>query len=268
MIYDLFAIRYATNQRRTRRQNFIPHFADPHDGPMPMDFFVWVAVGGGRKILIDSGADQQTCIARGHEFLQCPTAGLASIGIDGAEIDTVLTTHLHWDHAGNYHKFCNARFHAQRKEIEHAVGPCMCAGFLRRPYDVEQVVSLVRMVYADRATLHDGDEEIAPGLSVHRAGGHTPGLQVVRVNTRRGVVVLASDALHFFENAAEGVPFPVVVNIEDYLNAHKRVAKLAESPDHIIPGHDPLVMSLYPPASPSTAGAVARLDVDQVRSDA
>lgn len=260
MTYDVYAIRYATNNRRRRPQNFIPH-GDIHDGPMPMDFFVWLAVGGGRTVLIDSGADQRTCAHRGHEFLRCPTEGLRCVGVDAADVDTVVTTHLHWDHAGNYDKFQNARFHAQKREIEHAVGPCMCEPFLQRPYDVEQVVSLVRMVYGGRAVFHDGDEEIAPGISVHRLGGHTPGLQAVRVETRRGPVVLASDAMHFYENASEGVPFPVVVDIPDYLKAIQTVSRLAGSPDHLIPGHDPLVMHRYASPSPEARGVAVRLDV-------
>ena len=268
MIYDLYALRWATNPRRIRHQNFMGYHGDAHDSPMPIDFFVWLAVGGGRTVLIDSGSDRHTCAKRGHDFLFCPAEALRCVGVDPAEVDTVVTTHLHWDHSGNYDKFPGARFHAQRREIEHAVGPCMCEPFLRRPYDVEQVISFVRMVYGERAAFHDGDEEIAPGISVHHLDGHTPGLQAVRVETRRGPVLLASDTMHYYENYTSGTPFPVVTDVEGYLKSWRRIAELAETTDHIIPGHDPEVMRLYPAPSREAEGIAVRLDADPIRTGA
>jgi glyoxylase-like metal-dependent hydrolase (beta-lactamase superfamily II) len=109
---------------------------------------------------------------------------------------------------------------------------------------------------------HDGDAEIAPGITVHLVGGHTMGLQFVRVRTRRGWVVLASDASHFYANMEQGRPFPVVYNVADMLAGHDRLRELASSSAHIIPGHDPLVLTRYPAAAPGLEGAVVRLDID------
>lgn len=81
-------------------------------------------------------------------------------------------------------------------------------------------------------------------------GGHSRGLQAVRVRTARGWVVLASDTSHFYENFATRRPFPIVVDVEDALAGFDRLYALADSPDHIIPGHDPLVMQAYPTVSP------------------
>ena len=246
MTWDLYAIRYATNPRRIARDNFMVSPGDAHDQPMPMDFFVWAAVQGSRAILIDSGANQATCTARGHDFLRCPTEGLRALGVDAERIEAVISTHLHWDHAGNFEKFPRAKFHAQACEIAHATGPCMCRPFLRRPYDVDQVVGFVRLVHSDRVAFHDGEGEVAEGITVRHVGGHAPGLQVVRVHTKRGWVVLASDAMHFLANAETGNPFPVVVNVSDYLAALEMLPGLAESREHVIPGHDPRVLEMYP----------------------
>jgi hypothetical protein len=79
----------------------------------------------------------------------------------------------------------------------------------------------------------------------------------VRVHTKRGWVVLASDAMHFFANAETGSPFPVVVNVNDYLAAQALLPSLAESAAHVIPGHDPKVMGMYP----AVAEGIIRLDV-------
>ena len=259
--YNLYAIHYATNGRRKPHENFMHPVPDLHDGPMPMDFFIWVAVGGGRTILIDSGASADTCRMRGHDFIRCPAESLAELNIDAASVGDVITTHLHWDHAGNVEKFPNARFHVQTKETQHAIGPCICSPFLRRPFEVEQICSFVRTLYGGRVAFHAGDEEIAPGITVHHVGGHTQGLQIVRVMTRRGWVVVASDAMHYYANDELGTPFSVVVNVPEYINGLARVHQLAESADHIITGHDPAVLTMYPAVSPQLKGIALRLDV-------
>jgi len=95
---------------------------------------------------------------------------------------------------------------------------------------------------------------------VRRVGGHTPGTQIVEVMTRRGRVVLASDAMHYYENGIARNPFPGLTNLPESMAALSLLERVAESPEHIIPGHDPLVMSLYPSAL-DEAGRVVRLDV-------
>lgn len=263
--YSLFAIRYATAEHRRRLDNFLPPPPDPHDAPMPMDFFVWVAVGGGRTVLIDTGADRNLTERRGNRFLICPADALRSLGITPERIDTVIATHLHWDHAGNVRKFPAARFHAQECEMQYAYGPCMCHPLLRRPYDVEQACDFVRLLYEDRLVLHAGEAEIAPGISVRRLPGHTPGLQSVTVETQRGTVVLASDAAHFYDNFELRRPFPVVTDMSAYLDSLVQLERLAGGKDRLIPGHDPAVMTLYPVARPGLEDLAVRLDVKPSR---
>src|SRR3546814_13401787 len=84
--------------------------------------------------------------------------------------------------------------------MDYATGRHMACEAHGRAYEPDHVAGLIRLVYGDRVVFHDGDAEIAPGISVHRVGGHTAGMQVVRVNTARGWVVLASDASHFYEH--------------------------------------------------------------------
>ena len=80
---------------------------------------------------------------------------------------------------------------------------------IRIPFEVDDVVAMVRKVFAGRVVFHDGTEQIAPGITVHKIGGHSKGLQSVRVKTRRGYVVLASDATHLYAHINEGRVFPV-----------------------------------------------------------
>ena len=103
--------------------------------------------------------------------------------------------------------------------------------------------------------------ELAPGLTVHAVGGHSAGLQFVRVKTRRGFVVLASDVTHFYENMASSRPFTTAFHIGDMLEGFDRLLALAPDENHIVPGHDPLVMKLYPAPGPELEGVAVRLDV-------
>jgi glyoxylase-like metal-dependent hydrolase (beta-lactamase superfamily II) len=62
-------------------------------------------------------------------------------------------------------------------------GRSMCHQAVNATFEAGDVVAMVRRVFAGRVVFHDGDSEIASGLSVHRLGGHSRGLQVVRVRT-------------------------------------------------------------------------------------
>jgi glyoxylase-like metal-dependent hydrolase (beta-lactamase superfamily II) len=254
--YEIYAIRYGTNAHRRRTENFIWTAPDDvHDAPMPMDFFVWAVVGPDRTVLVDTGSAPATMTPRGHTHLRAPVAGLRAIGIEPHAVTDVIATHLHWDHAGNLADVPDARLHVQQLELAHATGPAMARKFLRRPYDAEQVNEWLRALFGGRVAFHRGDEELAPGVSIHHVGGHTPGMQVVRVRTDRGHVVLASDAVHYYDNLREENPFPVLVSTIDYVEALTTVRALADSDDHIVPGHDPSVLSGYPP-HPRVEGVV------------
>jgi len=117
---------------------------------------------------------------------------------------------------------------------------------MRHAYSVDDVVELVRSVYQERVVFHDGDGEAAPGIRLLSIGGHTKGLQAVQVHTARGWVVLASDASHFYENMEAGRPFPIVHSVADMLQGYAKLHAAADSPDHIVPGHDPRVLDIYP----------------------
>jgi hypothetical protein len=86
-------------------------------------------------------------------------------------------------------------------------------------------------------------------------------MQVVRVHTARGWVVLASDASHFYEHFVTRRFFPLVFHVGEVMQGYQLLHTLAESQDHIIPGHDPLVMDLYPTCSKALENIAVRLDL-------
>src|SRR5256886_3963587 len=256
--YELFAIRYATRDAR-RTDHFIG--GDPHDGPMPMDYFMWVARGGGRTFVIDTGCNAEVASKRKRTCLRCPVETLGAFDIDAAGVEDVILTHLHYDHVGNFDRFPNARFHLQEREIAYATGRFMRYPRLSHSFEVEDVCGIVRLNYARRVLFYDGDAELAPGLTIHAAGGHSAGLQFVRVKTRRGFVVLASDVSHFYENMASERPLTTALHIGGMLEGFSRLLKLAPADCYVIPGHAPGQMPLYPAPSPELEGIAVRLDV-------
>jgi glyoxylase-like metal-dependent hydrolase (beta-lactamase superfamily II) len=256
--YEVFAVKYATHDRKASA-NFLG--GDPHDGPMPIDYYVWLIRGNGREIVVDLGFNEAAAKARGRELLRNPVEGLALLGCDAATVETVIVTHLHYDHVGNFDLFPKARFHLQDKEMAYATGRHMAEPVFNLGFNVEDVVGMVREVYKGRVVFHDGDAEIAPGVTLHHIGGHTAGMQSVRVPTRRGNVVLASDAAHFYANIEEVRPFPFIYHLGDMVDGFRRLYELADSKQHVVPGHDPLVLRRYPAPSPALEGIVARLDV-------
>jgi glyoxylase-like metal-dependent hydrolase (beta-lactamase superfamily II) len=255
--YSIHAIRYATAAERKASQNFIG--GDPHDGPMPLDFFVWVISDGTRTILIDTGFDETVGKIRGREISRPVVDGLKIAGFDPNAIEDIVITHMHYDHCGNHSAFPRARYHVQEREMAYCTGRCMCHSTLRHPYEVGDVTSMVARLFEGRVQFHDGASEIAPGISVHLVGGHARGLQVVRVRTERGWVVLASDASHFYANYEQKRLFPIVVDVPEMVDGWETMKKLASGPDHIIPGHDPMVLSRYQ-ATDAGPDGIVRLD--------
>jgi glyoxylase-like metal-dependent hydrolase (beta-lactamase superfamily II) len=134
---------------------------------------------------------------------------------------------MHYDHVGNYDLFPRARYHLQDCEMAYATGPCMCHLALRMPFEADDVVAMVRKVFAGRVAFHDGEDEIVPGVTVHHIGGHSKGLQSVRVKTRLGPVVLAADAAHLYAHMETGRIFPITYNVAEVVQGYDTLKKLA-----------------------------------------
>ena len=240
------AIRYARHER-TAGNNFTTP-VDDHDLPMPLDYYVWaIHRQGHAPVIVDTGFGEKAAAARGRIITRPVIEGLRDAGIDHLSVEDVILTHLHYDHAGSLSLFPNARFHVQDAELAFATSRHVCDQPTRAPFDGEPVAQLVRKLYADHVVFHDGDQTFAPGIDLRICSGHTAGLQVVVCETARGPVVLASDAAHLYANITRKLPVPIFVDEEDYARAQRRALELAGgSLDHLIPGHDPLVLACFP----------------------
>ena len=254
--FEVYAVKYATRDARSG-EHFYGH--DPHEAPMPMDYFVWAAVSAQHVVVIDAGFTAEVATRRGRTHLRCPTEGLKELGIDCAMVPYVIVTHLHYDHVGNLEKFPTATFVVQEGEMAFWTGRYASRAHFRDIVEVDDVIHLVRENFAGRVCFVDGSQEIVPGITVHCVGGHAAGLQVVQVKTERGSVVLASDATHFYANIEEDRPFSVITDLRQMYSAFDIVRSLADSPEHVIPGHDPQVIQRFPPAKPGLEDTAVRV---------
>ena len=158
---------------------------------------------------------------------------LSTIGLTPNDVDMVVLSHLHYDHAGGADLFPKSQLIAQKDEYSYAHYPAsfFSSFYYRKNFDLPG--------YTWR--LLDGDDEIAPGVTVLRTDGHTPGHQSLMVELPdRGPVILTGDACYWHEQVEkERVP-GVVWNPTLALHSIKRIKTLARlTGARVYPSHDP-----------------------------
>lgn len=214
--------------------------------------FFWLEADG-RRILIDTGAPNPTLLSN----------VLRQAGVLPREIDTVILTHLHFDHCANTALFPTARFILQRREWEFAKHPDPS----QRDIYVPELIAEVRQ---RDLLLVDGDFEVTDGVSVHLVPGHTPGQQAVSVSTIDGPYVVAGDLFGTFSNinpaihkltdlTGKSIPIPllpgqdfyppgILIDLNDFQASAQKLLTIAGSRERIIPSHEPsLSGQLFPP---------------------
>ena len=115
----------------------------------------------------------------------------------------------------------------------------------------EEIDYLHHVAREDRLVLFDDVFDVAPGVTVTKVGGHTPGQSVVRVETSEGVALLASDAIHYYEEYERDMLFMSVANLVDMYEGFDRIRALVENGDvtHLVSGHDPDTLNRFTPAT-------------------
>ncbi|HUS97166.1 MAG TPA: N-acyl homoserine lactonase family protein [Hyphomicrobiaceae bacterium] len=258
--YEIYAVRYATQKERSEGHIFI---GGDHSTMLPgFDFFTYAIKGHDHTWIVDTGMTevQAKRMGRDYQFLCRPSEGLAKIGIDAKSAIDVIMTHAHFDHTGTIEDYPNALFHIQDVEMEHVTGRDMTHPAFRLAYHQDDVKSLIDLLYAKRLTFHRGDVTLAPGLEFILIGGHARGQAILRVNTTRGWVILASDAVHLYEEIDAERPFAIFYDLFVMVEGYRRINSLAGRRDLIVPGHDQLVTAGYPAAGPGLENMVLRLD--------
>lgn len=154
-----------------------------------------------RQVLIDTGIgnkfDAKWNAIYDVDRSETLVNSLGRIGVQAKEIDTIIHTHLHFDHAGSnttllpdghiVKTFPNARYFAQRAEFEHALAPYERD---RASYAIDRAKFMPP--YCDYELL-EGDGEVAPGIRVAVKPGHNRSMQVVKIESREQKAIVFSD---------------------------------------------------------------------------
>ena len=171
---------------------------------------------------------------------QSLAAQLALHGVRPQDIAKLILTHLHYDHAGNCAQVPNARIILQRTELLAAAAPMgpasLAIGGKSLFYDREDVAELVSPLW-ERVDLIEGNFEIYPGMEcVLYANTHTPGHQVLYVETAEGTAAIVGDIARKVDlNIEKAIPPGIYYDLEAMRRALKDIGRRA---DYILPTHD------------------------------
>ncbi|WP_261165520.1 N-acyl homoserine lactonase family protein [Microbacterium sp. Marseille-Q6965] len=237
----VFALRYAYRTASQRGEHFYGHVPDCC-GDYPIDYFTWVVIDDDRTIVIDAGFTPQTALERGSRpYLATPLELLERLGRRAEDVTDLIVTHLHYDHTGFIDAYPGARVWLQRAELDFWTSPLADRGSFAHLKHEADIAGLRALTGSERLVLLEGDAAIDERVSAHLVGGHTPGMQVVRVETDEGPIVLASDASHFYANLEGDHPYGILYDLGDMYRAFDRLTELAGERGVVVPGHDPRV---------------------------
>ena len=258
--YEVLAVRYGT--RLTRRSEVFLHYevyGEP-DAETRMDYFFWVARRPGHTVLIDCGFNELSGARRGRTMLCPPPAALDRLGIAPGDVGSVILTHAHYDHIGNLGSFPAAELVMAEREYAFWTGPLASRPLFATSAEAEDIELLRGAWQAGRVRLVSERERITDGIEVVEVGGHTPWQLIVLVTAGRGEVVIASDALHYYEEMALDRPFAHVTDLPAMYACYGLLRGLADGGGHeIVAGHDPDVMRRFPEAAEGAAGLAVRI---------
>lgn len=144
-----------------------------------MPVYVYLISHPEGQILVDTGMTElHPAVADMDPQLE----PLTTENIDIESIIAVVNTHLHFDHCGGNHLFAAKPVYVQRHELEDAR--------TQNDYTIREWVDAPGVSYVQV----DGELELLPGIRLIPAPGHTPGSQIVVVQTEQGPVAIVGDA--------------------------------------------------------------------------
>jgi glyoxylase-like metal-dependent hydrolase (beta-lactamase superfamily II) len=246
--YEVVIVRYGTRQGR-RSEVYLNHAVyGEADAPIGMDYFFWIVRNDVRTICVDTGFSPAGGAHRRRTFLLDPAAAYDALGVDRAAGPDVVVTHAHYDHIGNLDLFPSSRVVMARAEYEFWTGPHGSRTQFHHSVEDAELATLAAAHAEGRIDLFDDRHELAPGVELLRVGGHTPGQTVVRVRTAAGTVLLASDAIHYYEEHERDMPFAFVADLVGMYEGFDTIRSMVDQGEvtHLVSGHDPDTLDRFP----------------------
>lgn len=230
--------------RALRHHCFMFHLSPRHDD-VELIYPLWAIRDGERVTLVDTGFDADVANARAVGDYCDPDELLGAVDIDPRAVETVIVSHLHYDHFGSPERYPRARFVIQNADIAYftGIGAAHPAAALT---DRPSIDALADLLQAGRVRLVEGDAQIN-GVQLLHVGGHTPGSQLTLIPRPSEPVLLACDASHFYANCETSTPTAIIHSYEAYQAGFERIR--AQSGARWYPGHDPEMLARLEPVT-------------------
>jgi glyoxylase-like metal-dependent hydrolase (beta-lactamase superfamily II) len=227
------------------------------DGDLDMDYNFWVIRRGDDVMLLDTGYDIPKHDWLGEISVTPTPRGLEILGIDRADVKTVITSHYHYDHIGYLGLFPNARVVSGQAEFDYWIGKKR-AGALEGEFSTaEDLAPVEQAANEGRLQLVSAKTEVAPGITVYPIGGHCPGELLTQITTADGSLIMTVDAAHFYEQIEHEWPFFAFTSLDEMKAGLSFINQLArETGATVVPGHDARTRTRFP-AAPGPAGEIA-----------
>lgn len=251
-MYEVLAVRYAERETTLGEAYYRWSSYGEADGPLTMSYYFWLLRDrrepAAAPIVVDTGFEPARGTRMGRTCLCEPADALRRLGVDPAAVRRVIVSHLHYDHIGNLGLFGAARFSVAARELAFwGADPVAARPQFALHTDPDGVAFIAAAADAGRVDALRGRAEIAPGITALDVGGHSPGQLVLEIAGERGPVLLAGDAVHYFDELRDGRPFGLFSDLAEMYRAYDLIGERVAAGATLVPGHDPLVMDRFAP---------------------
>lgn len=222
--------------------------ADTGDEPVTIPVPSWLIRHPQGLVLLDCGMHSELTVSGpyletvspffevGLDQHQLIAGAIADHGVDPGDIDVVILSHLHFDHAGGLAQVPDARVVVQAMEWAAGADDELAAAnaYIRPDYQLGHDVIEV-----------DGEHDVFDdgAITCIPTPGHTPGHQSVRVRSATLDVVLCCDCV-YFERTLDGAALPAFGHdLAEQAASIERLSALGADGARLIPGHDPSVFA-------------------------
>lgn len=244
---EVLALRYGTLTAHAS-ELFYGHSAHRHaDALRTMDYFFWVIRVDGEIILVDTGFTEGAAIKRGRTSLATPIERLKEVGISTDDVTRIIVSHCHYDHIGNLNAFPRAQIVMSGPEFQFWFNdPIARKPLYSQSVEPDELGYIHDKYLRADVELVSGVQEVASGVVCHPLPGHTPGQIGVMVRLASSSALLASDAVHLYEELTDDKPFAVLDSVADMYRTYNTIRELVSPHDVVlVAGHDPLVMERF-----------------------